>query len=52
MTASKRRIQKHGRRARALIEAGKAAEPKSKTFIYVNNRLEGNAIATIAAMIQ
>jgi glycerate-2-kinase len=37
---------------RALIEKGKAAGPKSRTFIYVNNRLEGNAIATIAAMIQ
>jgi uncharacterized protein YecE (DUF72 family) len=36
---------------RALIEAGKAAGPKHKTFIYVNNRLEGNAISTIAAMI-
>ena len=37
---------------RALIEEGKAAGPKFRTFIYVNNRLEGNAIATIAAMIQ
>jgi uncharacterized protein YecE (DUF72 family) len=36
---------------RALIEAGKTAEPNSRTFIYVNNRLEGNAIATIGAMI-
>src|ERR1035437_3285621 len=36
---------------KALIEAGKAAGPKSRTFIYVNNRLEGNAIATIGAMI-
>jgi hypothetical protein len=30
----------------------KAAGPKHRTFIYVNNRLEGNAISTIAAMIQ
>ena len=36
---------------RALITEGKAAGPKHRTFIYVNNRLEGNAIATIAAMI-
>jgi hypothetical protein len=36
---------------KALIEAGKAAGPKSRTFIYVNNRLEGNAIATIGAMV-
>lgn len=35
---------------RALIAAGKAAGPGRKTFIYVNNRLEGNALATIAAM--
>jgi hypothetical protein len=25
--------------------------PKRKTFVFVNNRLEGNAIATIEAMI-
>ena len=37
---------------RALIAEGRAAGPKARTFIHVNNRLEGNAIATIAAMIQ
>ena len=37
---------------RALIEEGKAAGPKRRTFIYVNNRLEGNAIATIDALVQ
>jgi len=37
---------------RALIEEGKAAGPKQRTFIYVNNRLEGNAISTIAAMLE
>src|ERR1035437_482164 len=37
---------------KALIEEVKAAGPKSRTFIYVNNRLEGNAIATIAAMLE
>ena len=36
---------------RALIAEGKAAGPKRRTFIFVNNRLEGNAISTIAAMI-
>ena len=36
---------------KALIKAGKEAGPKRRTFIYVNNRLEGNAIATIAAML-
>ena len=37
---------------RALIAEGQASGPKQRTFIYVNNRLEGNAISTIAAMIQ
>ncbi len=37
---------------RALIAEGQAAGPKQRTFIYVNNRLEGNAISSIAAMIQ
>jgi hypothetical protein len=35
---------------RALIAEGKAAGPKGRIFVYVNNRLEGNAISTIAAM--
>jgi hypothetical protein len=34
-----------------IIEEGKAAGPKSGTFVFVNNRLEGNAIATIVAML-
>ena len=37
--------------ARALIAQGKAAGEKRKTFIYVNNRLEGNALETIGAML-
>ncbi len=37
---------------RALIAEGQAAGPKRKTFVYVNNRLEGNAISTIAAMLE
>jgi uncharacterized protein YecE (DUF72 family) len=36
---------------KALIAEGKAAGPERKTFIYVNNRLEGNALETIAAMV-
>jgi len=36
---------------RALLAAGRAAGPERKTFIYVNNRLEGNALATIAALL-
>jgi uncharacterized protein YecE (DUF72 family) len=36
----------------ALITQGKAAGPGRKTFIYVNNRLEGNALETIDAMLE
>jgi len=35
-----------------LIAEGKAAGPERKTFIYVNNRLEGNALSTVVAMMQ
>ena len=34
---------------RQLIEEGKAAGPKRKTFVFVNNRLEVNAIETMVA---
>ena len=34
-----------------LIAAGRTAA-KRQTFIYVNNRLEGNALETIAAMVE
>lgn len=36
----------------ALIAEGAAAGPARKTFIFVNNRLEGNALETIAAMLE
>jgi uncharacterized protein YecE (DUF72 family) len=35
---------------RGLIRQGVAAAPARKTFIYVNNRLEGNALGTIQSM--
>jgi glycerate-2-kinase len=35
---------------RALIAEGQAAGPKRRTFVFVNNRLEANAISTVAAM--
>jgi uncharacterized protein YecE (DUF72 family) len=35
---------------KALIAEGKEAGPARKTFVFVNNRLEGNALATILAM--
>ena len=37
---------------RALIAEGKVAGPKRRTFVFVNNRLEGNAISTIEAMLE
>jgi uncharacterized protein YecE (DUF72 family) len=36
---------------KALVASGKAAGKNRKTFIYVNNRLEGNALETISAML-
>lgn len=35
----------------AMIVEGERHEPRRKTFIYVNNRLEGNALETIAGML-
>lgn len=35
----------------ALIKDGVSTGARRKTFIYVNNRLEGNALDTIAAML-
>jgi uncharacterized protein YecE (DUF72 family) len=37
---------------RALIAEGKKAASGRETFIYVNNRLEGNALETIDAMVE
>jgi len=37
---------------RALIAEGQAAGPKRQTFVFVNNRLEGNALESIAAMLE
>jgi len=37
---------------KALIAKAKSVRKDSKTFIYVNNRLEGNALETIDAMIE
>ena len=35
----------------ALIKEGKSAGQQRKTFIYVNNRMEGNALDTITGMV-
>jgi len=49
------RLQEENPEARAagkaLIDEAKAVGPNRRTFIFVNNRLEGNALETIAAMI-
>jgi len=37
---------------RKLIAQGRAKRKNAKAFIYVNNRLEGNALETIGAMIR
>ena len=37
---------------RALVGEGKIAGPDKKTFVFVNNRLEGNALETIAGMLR
>jgi hypothetical protein len=37
---------------KALIEEGKGAGPARKTFVFVNNRLEGSALTTIAAVVE
>ena len=36
---------------RQLIAEGQSAGQKRRTFVFVNNRLEGNAITTIGAMM-
>jgi uncharacterized protein YecE (DUF72 family) len=50
------RVKEKNDEARAagakLIAEGNAATRKKKTFIYVNNRLEGNALETIAGMVE
>ena len=50
------RVQESNPEARAagarLIADGAAAGPERKTLIYVNNRLEGNALETISAMVE
>jgi uncharacterized protein YecE (DUF72 family) len=38
--------------ARSLMAQGQAAGPGRRTFIFVNNRLEGNALGTIGAVLR
>lgn len=46
-------VNEDARKAGAgLIVEGERYEPRRKTYIYINNRLEGNALETISAMIE
>ena len=46
-------VNEEARKAGAgMIVEGERYEPRRKTYIYVNNRLEGNALETISAMIE
>jgi uncharacterized protein YecE (DUF72 family) len=48
-----KQMDKDARKAgAALMIEGLRYEPRRKTYIYVNNRLEGNALETIAAMLE
>jgi hypothetical protein len=47
-----RQVSEEARQAGlALIAEGLRYEPRRKTFIYVNNRLEGNALQTLEAIL-
>ena len=46
-------VNEDARKAGAgMIVEGERYEPRRKTYIYVNNRLEGNALETISAMLE
>jgi uncharacterized protein YecE (DUF72 family) len=45
-------VNESARKAGAkLIQDGKKKQKKKRTYLFVNNRLEGNALATIKAML-
>jgi uncharacterized protein YecE (DUF72 family) len=45
-------VNEEARRAGAALIADGKKNPKQTTFIFVNNRLEGNALQTIHAMLE
>ena len=46
-------VNEDARKAGAgMIVEGERYEPRRKTYIYVNNRLEGNALETISGMLE
>ena len=50
--ASGQRVRKLIDTGANLIKEGKSPDKQRKTLIFVNNRLEGNALNTIAAMVE
>jgi hypothetical protein len=50
---STKEVNEEARKAgAALIKEGTTAGAKKKTLIFVNNRLEGNALGTISGMLE
>ncbi len=47
-----REVNDEARRSGAALVQEGAKTPGRRSFIYVNNRLEGNALATIAGIIE
>ena len=45
-------VNEEARKAGATLIAKGKTVPNRKTFIFVNNRLEGNALETIRAMLE
>ena len=45
-------VNEEARQAGATLVARRIAKQQGKTFIFVNNRLEGNALQTIKAMLE
>ena len=45
-------VNEEARRAGAALITDGKKNPKQTTFIFVNNRLEGNALQTINAMLE
>jgi uncharacterized protein YecE (DUF72 family) len=45
-------VNEEARKAGAALIAEGKAKPRGKTLIFVNNRLEGNALESIAAMLE
>src|SRR5438309_11298244 len=50
-TSSSTEVNDEARNAGAMLVLAGRQNHKQKTFIYVNNRLEGNALETIDAML-